>query len=156
MALTEWEVWALWSSDQERAVVNKTQEGKGTKMGSISRVSSRDRWHQGEKHSPCVELRCGTSQCSKEPEKNDRTTEVLVRLNFRERWDFLEKGHKVTRDMSLRTLWLAVFLQAISQGFSWSTRLVKASSFCQKTPYTKRKWCCLHKQQARLVVVSLR
>lgn len=45
---------------KKKAAVNKSREDKGTKTGSVSRVSNGDRWHQGGKQSPCWGWRCGT------------------------------------------------------------------------------------------------
>lgn len=93
------------SSNQEKAAINEARGDKGTKMSSVSRVSKRDRWHQGRNHSPCVELEVhhqGSLQ-----KKQKRTTKrpqqnlCFMRQSFRERWDFQEKGRKVTRDRSL-------------------------------------------------------
>lgn len=61
------------SSDKEKAAINKTRGDKDTKMGSVCRVSNRDRRHQGGNYSPFVELQVCHEDSLQKSQK--RTTE---------------------------------------------------------------------------------
>lgn len=100
MALTDWEIWALLSSDQGKSFGNKIREDRVMKM--VEWAAGTD-GTKGEPGPQCGTGDAALGQVWRESEKNNRdqtTISVSMRLNFTERWDFPENWHKVTEDRS--------------------------------------------------------